>query len=201
MDRIPLFPLSRGLFPDGLLGLQIFEVRYLDMVKRALKEKTPFGVVQLEAGAEVAKPGESPSFSRLGCLAHIVWADAPQPALFLLRCRGGQRFELSDPRCEKYGLWTAAVSLIPDDLPTEIPQDLQLAANQLGRVIRELQQQGLSAEEMPILAPYKLDEAGWVANRWSEILPLSSGQRLAQLEERDPLARLERVVEWLGAVG
>ena len=37
---IPLFPLGAGLFPDGLLALRIFEVRYLDMVRRALKEKS-----------------------------------------------------------------------------------------------------------------------------------------------------------------
>ncbi|NCA24799.1 MAG: peptidase S16, partial [Betaproteobacteria bacterium] len=28
MDPIPLFPLSHGVFPEGLLQLQIFEVRY-----------------------------------------------------------------------------------------------------------------------------------------------------------------------------
>jgi Lon protease-like protein len=28
----PLFPLSTVLFPDGVLPLQIFEVRYLDMI-------------------------------------------------------------------------------------------------------------------------------------------------------------------------
>ncbi|MBM3376513.1 MAG: peptidase S16, partial [Betaproteobacteria bacterium] len=27
---IPLFPLGAGLYPDGLLALRIFEVRYLD---------------------------------------------------------------------------------------------------------------------------------------------------------------------------
>ena len=29
---IPLFPLGTVLFPDGVLPLQIFEVRYLDMI-------------------------------------------------------------------------------------------------------------------------------------------------------------------------
>ena len=45
----------------------------------------------------------------------------------------------------------------------------------------------------PFLAPHRLDDAGWVANRWCEILPLplEVKQRLMTLE--DPVARLEVV--------
>ena len=45
----------------------------------------------------------------------------------------------------------------------------------------------------PFLAPHRLDDAGWVANRWCEILPLplEAKQRLMTLE--DPVARLEVV--------
>ena len=45
----------------------------------------------------------------------------------------------------------------------------------------------------PFLAPHRLDDAGWVANRWCEILPLplEAKQRLMALE--DPVARLEVV--------
>ena len=47
---IPLFPLGTVLFPDGVLPLQIFEVRYLDMISRCLTEGEPFGVVLLTQG-------------------------------------------------------------------------------------------------------------------------------------------------------
>ena len=45
----------------------------------------------------------------------------------------------------------------------------------------------------PFLEPHRLDDAGWVANRWCEILPfpLEAKQRLMALE--DPLARLDVV--------
>jgi len=39
LDTIPLFPLSHGVFPDGMLQLQIFEVRYLDLIKRCHREQ------------------------------------------------------------------------------------------------------------------------------------------------------------------
>jgi Lon protease-like protein len=45
IDTIPLFPLSHGVFPDGMLPLQIFEPRYLDLIKRCQREQMPFGVV------------------------------------------------------------------------------------------------------------------------------------------------------------
>ena len=49
--ELPHFPLRMVLFPDGLLELKIFEARYLDLMSRCMREKTPFGVVCLKAGA------------------------------------------------------------------------------------------------------------------------------------------------------
>ena len=57
LHDLPLFPLGTVLFPDGLLPLQIFEVRYLDMIGRCRREGTPFGVVSLLQGAEVRVDG------------------------------------------------------------------------------------------------------------------------------------------------
>ena len=45
--KIALFPLQTVLFPQGQLPLQIFELRYLDMVRRCERERTPFAVVSL----------------------------------------------------------------------------------------------------------------------------------------------------------
>ena len=61
--------------------------------------------------------------------------------------------------------------MIPGDDACEIPAAQQGAADSLGQIIARLQRQGVSPAEMPILAPYRLDEAGWVANRWAEFLP------------------------------
>ena len=47
---IPLFPLESGLFPDGIISLKIFEVRYLKMVKKMIDDGDTFGVVMLKSG-------------------------------------------------------------------------------------------------------------------------------------------------------
>ena len=95
MQTIPLFPLSHGLFPDGRLDLQIFEVRYLDLVRRCHREGTPFGVAWIEQGREVTVPGEQPQLFSHGTLAHIDSLETVQAALLRLRCHGGQRFGLA----------------------------------------------------------------------------------------------------------
>jgi hypothetical protein len=48
----------------------------------------------------------------------------------------------------------------------------------------------------PFLEPHRLDSAGWVANRWCEMLelPLEARQRLLTL---DPLARLDLIASLL----
>ena len=48
--ELPLFPLSSVLFPGGPLHLRIFEPRYVDMVKRCMREGSCFGVVLLQGG-------------------------------------------------------------------------------------------------------------------------------------------------------
>lgn len=75
LTALPLFPLHTVLFPGGLLPLQIFEVRYLDLMKRCEKTGEPFGVVSLQSGHEVRRaprPGEAEGAgSSAETLAHI----------------------------------------------------------------------------------------------------------------------------------
>lgn len=198
---LPLFPLSSGLFPDGLIALRIFEVRYLDMIKRCLREKTPFGIVMLKTGREVDAPQESVAFEAIGCEADLITVDAITPALLSVRARGGRRFEILSCDKGRYGLWSGHVRMIPGDEACDIPAAQQGAADSLGQIIARLQRQGVSPAEMPILAPYRLDEAGWVANRWAEFLPLSGPQRqslLAQINPEDRLRVICTAMEDLG---
>ena len=54
-DPLPLFPLQTVLFPGALLGLKVFEARYLDLVVGCLRSGQPFGVVCLRQGAEAGR--------------------------------------------------------------------------------------------------------------------------------------------------
>ena len=50
MDILPLFSLKLVLLPYEILPLHIFEPRYKKMVKNAIEDKQPFGIVLKEEG-------------------------------------------------------------------------------------------------------------------------------------------------------
>jgi Lon protease-like protein len=210
LTSLPLFPLGTVLYPGGLLPLQIFEVRYLDMIGKCHKAGAPFGVVSLTEGAEVQRPGDSgphgdgfahEAFSSVGTLASITEFSVPQPGLMVIRCLGIQRIEISRREKLKHGLWIADVTRLDDDQSVKIPEDLQSTATALAKLIQSLQARDLPAGQMPMLPPYQLDDCGWVANRWCELLPIPTAlkQRLMMLD--NPLLRLELVGDILERTG
>lgn len=121
MATIPLFPLSNALFPAGVLHLRIFEVRYLDMIRRCIADGSEFGVVALLSGNEVRSPEGQEVLADTGTLARIDAWDAPMPALLQLRCVGTSRFRLVSSQLAKYGLWMGEIQPIPDDPPLPVP--------------------------------------------------------------------------------
>ena len=215
LTSLPLFPLGTVLFPDGMLPLQIFEVRYLDMIGKCHKTGAPFGVVSLTEGGEVRKPADpsgkstTPSgdgfaheaFNLVGTLATITAFSVPQPGLMVIQCRGVQRFGISRHEKLKHGLWVADVARLQADLPVAIPADLQKAADALGKLIQKLQERDVPGDQMPLLAPYRLDDCGWVANRWCELLPLPQELKQRLMELDNPLLRLELVCDILERTG
>ena len=201
LQSLPLFPLSAVLFPDGLLSLRVFEVRYLDMISKCRKAGAPFGVVSLTQGNEVRQPGATEAFSRVGTLATIEEFEQPQPGLMLVRAIGTQRFRITSSDQLKHGLWVANVERLPADMAVPIPDDLQPAADALHRLIQSLQLKPGNLGPTPLLPPWKLDDCGWVANRWCELLPLPVALKQRLMELDNPLVRLELVSDVLTRTG
>ncbi len=203
LSSLPLFPLGTVLFPDGVLPLRIFEVRYLDMIGKCHKAGAPFGVVTLAQGAEVRRPGGGAEvFHSVGTLATITALQTPQPGLMTIRCHGEQRFRISSSRQLKHGLWIADVGRLDEDLTVPVPDDLKATADALERLLESLKARQTAENAPPLLqGPMRLDDCGWLANRWCEILPLplELKQRLMQLD--NPLVRLELVNDILHRTG
>jgi Lon protease-like protein len=201
LQSLPLFPLSAVLFPDGLLSLRVFEVRYLDMIGKCRKAGAPFGVVSLTQGQEVRQPGVSEAFSQVGTLATILDHEQPQPGLMLVRATGAQRFRIQQSDQLKHGLWVANVERLAPDMAVPIPDDLKGTADALQRLIHSLQLKANQPGPMPLLPPWRLDDCGWVANRWCELLPLPVALKQRLMELDNPLVRLELVSDVLARTG
>ena len=202
LSSLPLFPLGSVLFPGGLLALRVFEVRYLDMVRKCHQAGAPFGVVALTQGREVRQAGApEEQFNDVGTLAVIEQIDTSQPGLITLLCRGSQRFRITQRSHLPHGLWIADVGHIDPDLTVPIPQDLRKASTALAQVLHTLKQRDPETPTAIVPTAAQLDDCGWVANRWCELLPvpLELKQRLMELD--NPLVRLELVGDVLERTG
>ena len=192
---LPLFPLQTVLFPGGVLPLKIFEARYLDLMGRCLRSGEPFGVVSLRSGQEAGQSATGVHVEEVGVLARIDAVDAEQPGILFVQCTGLERFRLLQPPVRQPGgLWVAEVEAVsPDERCTPAPEHTEL--------VKALVQLSEVLESRGVARPFRLDEAGWVANRWCELLPLprETRQRLMALD--DPAARLRSVHEVLRASG
>ena len=194
MVELPLFPLRAVLFPGGLMPLKVFEARYLDLVTECLREQRPFGIVSLRQGAEAGRGARPVQFEDIGVLAHIVEVDGEQAGILRVSCSGGSRFRLEGtPRQLDDGLWVCHTEPLPDDEVLAPTAAMQATVEALAKAIATLQEQGA----LPFTEPFHLDEAGWVANRWCELLPISMLAKHKLMALDDPTVRLALVDEYL----
>ena len=145
LQALPLFPLSTVLFPGGVLPLQVFEVRYLDLMNRCEQSGEPFGVIGLSSGEEVRRapkagqaqaPGES--LMDVGTAAQLEQVTRPQAGLMGVLARGTRRFRLHRSHVLPHGLWMGDVEWLPDDLPAACPDELLPLSRRLLRLREEL---------------------------------------------------------------
>ena len=192
--KIPLFPLGTILFPDGVIALKIFEARYLDMIKQCMREKTEFGVVSIINNSDASEEDISLCFSKIGTLAQIEDFDPVQPALYMTKSFGTQRFKLISSQQEANGLWIGEVELLENDPLMPIPQEHQKVAELLAEIISLIQSEDLLGDA-PFKKPFKVDDCGWVSNRLAELLPLTLAQKNHLLAQTNPRIRLDLITE------
>ena len=183
---LPLFPLQTVLFPGGPLSLRIFEPRYLDLVRRCLKEQSVFGVVLILAGAEA---GPVTSIAAIGTTARLVDFETLPDGLLGVACVGERRFRVLRHWREDDGLNLAEVEYLQESAPCALPPDLA----HFGELLRELLPR-LGSDYTHVEARY--EDAAWVSNRWAEILPLAPGAKQSLLELDDTHERLRQVATW-----
>ena len=197
IENLPLFPLGTVLFPQGRLPLKIFEVRYMDMAKECFRDAAapkPFGVCLLASGTEVAQTGDGAAVPhQIGCLAQIVSWDMPSLGVLLIETRGTQRFRIIESRVDKSRLARATVELLPADPVKPIAAKFAACAIVLAAIV----------DKMPELfaAPHQPEDATWVSNRLSEVLPISPLARQKLMELADPSQRIEIIAQFLATQG
>ncbi len=185
--RLPLFPLNAVVFPGGWLPLRIFEQRYLDMVKQAIADDTPFGICAIREGAETGAPAVPYA---VGTRVHVTDWDMPQAGILHIDTQAEERFVVRSTRTEPGGLLTGSVEAVSAEPASAIPAELELAVEILRHIIGEY-----GTAHFP--APHEFDNAVWVGFRLSEVLPLKLSVKQNLLEMNDSAMRLRILTEFL----
>jgi len=180
-QEIPLFPLNAVLFPGSTLGLRIFELRYIDMVRECARTEGAFGVCLIMEGQEADAPALP---AAIGTLARIVDFDTLPDGLLGISVMGGRRFRVQKTRVRSNGLVIGEVRRWPDEPAVPVPVEFSLLPTILERLV---EQAGLSWRNGP---RERYDDASWVGFRLAELLPLGDVERQHLLEITDPVERL-----------
>ena len=185
-SSLALFPLRTVLVPGATLAMRVFEPRYLDLVRECGRHGTTFGVSLLIEGSEA---GIATSTAAVGTEAAIEDFGTGADGLLSLRVRGRRRFQARRTRVRDNGLIVATVDWRDADADDELRPEHAVLAQVLRHILEQLGGEHAQA------APTRLDDAAWVGWRLVELLPLSDRQRQALLQEDDPHARLDQLLE------
>ncbi len=197
METIPLFPLNSVLFPKGRISLQIFESRYVDMVRTCLKDGSGFGIVLIEAGSEVARTGQKLDIHRTGTYCTVVdWNQLPN-GLLGITAEGRSTFRILESWREANNLCKAMVEYRQQD-------SIEADKVEVGEEFEEYVELLRGLARHPAIDELKLDmsfenlrEVAW---RLSELLPIGNREKQTLLEQMDPIGRLQQIELYINAM-
>ena len=173
-ETYPFFPLDTVLFPGGILPLQIFEQRYLNLVKSCMKNDHGFVVVLINSGREV---NDVPTIYRIGTYANIIDWESLDGGLLGITIQGERRVELHSATAKDDGLLVGKVNEF------ETNEDNKAALgdehSDLIQTLQELSKHPFVTQRYPDI---NYSSASTVCNRLSELLPIPNTLKQELLE-------------------
>ncbi len=186
-QALPLFPLGAMLFPGGRISLQIFEPRYMDMVKRCLRDDSGFGVVGIKSGSEVVTPGTlAPTTFSIGVLAHIVDWHGLEYGRIGITAQGSKRFRVLSSEPQEDQLLIGDVEYLPDCDDLTLPTSYAELAGLLKQLARHpsVEQLGMS---------FNYTSTNSVAYALAQLLPIANEEKFRLLDCEDASQVLARI--------
>lgn len=189
--HLPIFPLTGVLLlPRGLLPLNIFEPRYLSMVRAALAGDKLIGMVQ----PRDHEGGKHPAVYRTGCAGEIVSATDTDDGRILITLRGICRFDIA-AELETTTLYRQVEAdygaYKGDLLPTA---DSQIDRTHLLKALRGFLDKNSLAADWPAIEATP-DEL--LVHSLAMICPFTPAEKQAFLDSRDFRHRAELLVALL----
>lgn len=187
-----LFPLNTVLFPGSTLPLQIFEQRYLSLIKDCMKQQTGFVTVLISEGKEV---GATPQIYCTGCYVEITDWEALENGLLGISVQAKYRAHLSNSSVRDDGLLLAEVSPVKsnlDDNPV-LPETFKPLSDTLEQLLNH-----------PFARHYKnnidFNNTADICYRLGELLPISNKQKQLLLETETTEQMLDQLALHVNAL-
>lgn len=187
-----LFPLNTVLFPGSILPLQLFEQRYLSMIKECMKQQTGFVTVLISEGKEV---GATPQIYCTGCYVEITdWESLPN-GLLGISIQAKHRVQLSNSSVRDDGLLLAEATAIVSNLDNNpaLPDAFKPLLDTLKQLL-----------EHPFAKHYKdnvdFSNTAEICYRLGELLPISNKQKQLLLESETTEQILDQLALHINAL-
>ena len=169
---IPIFPLSNFIiFPHATVPLNIFEPRYLEMIKDSMQTNKMIGLVQPKSNDD----SSTPELHKVGCLGKITKFKDTSDGRYLIDLNGLTRFEITKEINDDkpYRMFEINYDNFKEDLSPEIKnlkfsdlelifKDLKLLFEKKGYIINwkslEKQDMNETINALSMASPFSLEE-------------------------------------------
>ncbi|WP_169543887.1 LON peptidase substrate-binding domain-containing protein [Sneathiella aquimaris] len=189
---LPVFPLTGALLlTTGQLPLNIFEPRYLDMVRDAMETHRVIGIIQPKDPEDVS---HEPDLYTIGCAGKICEFSEQQNGTIHITVEGICRFRMEDEldRLTKYRQVQADYSPFQHDLISATERSVDREA--LQSVLKHFLEFENEEEDWEALNNLADDN---LVNSLSMICPFSPAEKQALLEAENVIARAELLISLL----
>jgi Lon protease-like protein len=188
-NNFPVFPIGIVVLPGTIQSLQIFEPRYLSMVKDCMSSSSGF-VITLSSNND---SGES--FMSQGTFVEIIDFNQLPNGLLGITVKGSQKVSIKSVEQTETGLHFAAI--VPISEPTVDDQAVLAQFPDLLNVLSQLKEHP-SVKSLPL--DIDLLSADSVSYHLAGLIPLSAEQKQNVLEAFDATQRMNILAKFVNQI-
>jgi len=190
----PLFPLTINVLPGAFLPLQIFEPRYIDMVRRSLSNSEGFSIV-LSKQENTYEESENLPYHNIATYVEIVDFDQLANGLLGITVQGKQKIVIEDT-------WKQEDELIIGKIKKVRENDDDLSKDpvyiDLWNMVKEITNH---PEIKKLNLELNLESSISVGYILASVLPLRPQEKQTILEFEDPRDKLDYLKEIIRRLG
>lgn len=183
IKHLPVFPLNTVVFVNGTLQLQIFEQRYLNMIKSCMKNQHGFVTALIRHGKEV---NDTPEIYHTGTYVDIIDWDTLENNLLGITVKGQQRVHINNIQIHDDNLISADV----DYLQNLIMEEGDIIDEELLSLLEALHKHPFIADKYPDIDYSSSIE---IAYKLCELLPISNSDKQMLLEAEQNRALVDQL--------